>query len=162
MKTIYTLLLAFGLCFTVHAQNNLKVFPSESDNVDYNLNTIELEEFNDIVFGASHSLIFDETVTSVFEDKGEIRKISFKNMNNISNFNFSNFDLSNVMVLEIFYSEGDIINIPSSVFNNIPTLKYIYIKSYHTLTDSIINNILHETIYQLNNVKIVYQILENS
>lgn len=160
MKTIYTLLFAFGLFFTSHAQQSLQVL--SSNGVATNLNSTDIEEFSQIVFGPSHSLIINETIISVFEDKGEIRKISFKNINNLPGLNLSNFDLSNVMVLEIFYNEGDVINIPTGVLNALPNLKYIYIKSYHTLTDGIINNVLQDTMSQLSNVKVVYQILENS
>lgn len=160
MKTIYTLLFAFGLFFTSHAQQSLHVLPLNGS--ESNLNSSDLEEFNQITFGNSHSLIINETVTAVFENEGVIRKISIESMNNLSIVNLSNFELSNVKVFEIYYNEGDIINIPTGVLNALPNLKYIYLKSYHTLTDGIINNVLQDTMYQLSNVKVVYQILENS
>lgn len=107
MKTLYTLLLAFGLCLTSHAQSKIQ-------NLQFNSNialtNLIYDSFNEIVIGSSNSIVYYDY----------LKTIHCKSITDI-NVNMYNTKLSEAEILIVE-------DIPSSFNGNVDISNFSNIK----------------------------------
>lgn len=157
MKTFYTLLLAFGLCLTSHAQD-LQVLSNNS----ISLTESEMTEFKTLAFNATHSLIFDDSTTSIYNDGSTVKRVIIKNEAGVLLLNSYVTPLNNVRSLELEWNAGEVYNFSNQLNQKLPNLKFIYVKSYEMLNQSNVENIIESLKSQFPNATILYQILKDS
>lgn len=158
MKTFYTLLLAFGLCLTSHAQN-LQVL-SNTNNVQ--LSQIEWDEFNQLAFSDTHTLILNDATSYVFNNGTSVKAVVIKNVNGASLLNSFTPSLNDVKLLQLNWNVNDVYNLSNQLNQKLPKLEYIYVTSYEMLNQSNVENIIGSLKNQFPNAKIIYQTLKDS
>lgn len=158
MKTFYTLLLAFGLCLTSHAQN-LQVL-SNTNNVQ--LSQIEWDEFNQLAFSDTHTLILNDAASYIFNNGTSVKAVVIKNVNGASLLNSFTSTLNDVKLLQLHWNLNDVYNLSSQLSQKLPKLEYIYVSSYEMLNQSNVENIIGSLKNQFPNAKIIYQTLKDS
>jgi len=81
MKTIYTLLLAFGLCLTVHSQSvqNYDTYYNQASST-------EKQNISSFLNGAPHKLIYDpnQKAVTLYADGNDVKMIEVMNLNGFS------------------------------------------------------------------------------
>jgi len=151
MKTIYTLLLAFGLCFTVHAQSVLN-FNSASSQIKNQVETLQQGNINRLLFQSGFS------TKHLSNDNQGIKLIKIVNSNSIDNNILVDYGANYSNVKAIVFS--DIKNTSSIVealdLTGFNSLEYVVIDAYEALSNAFIQNLLQNVQLPLN-VTIVYK-----
>lgn len=158
MKTFYTLLLAFGLCLTSHAQD-LQVL-SNVNNVQLSQN--ETDEFNELTYSATHSVVFGDNTTTIYNDSTPVKRVIIETQAGVALLNSYTTSLNSVKSLELYWHTNEVYNFSSQLNQKLPSLKFIYVKSYEMLNQSNVQTIIGPLQEQFPNAKIVYQTLKDS
>jgi hypothetical protein len=129
MKTIYTLLLAFGLCLTVHAQSNSIYTLSEKQ---LNLNESEFLILKDNLDGATPALTFtnDFYYISYATPSNQVEKITLENRYEISKVDTQDitYNLDLVKILKLNWKSGKSFNLAKEFLNKLTNVEYVYLK----------------------------------
>lgn len=154
MKTFYTLLLAFGLCLTSHAQSNANI-------VNYHNASSQVQnELNNLLSGNLNKLLLQTgfPAKQLSNDNQGIKLVQVVESNSISNEILADFSgdyskvkavvLSNITTNSSFVSALDLTS-----FN---ALQYIVINSTETLSNTFVQNML-QNVQLPPNVTIVYK-----
>lgn len=154
MKTLYTLLLAFGLCFTVHAQNNANI-------VNYqNVGTQVQSQLETLLIGNQNRLLLQAGFSSkqLGDDNQGIKLIQAVGSEAISNEVLQDFAADYTKVKAIVLSN---ITANSNVVSDLDlsaftALQYFVVKTNETLTTTFVQSLL-QNIQIPANVVIVYK-----
>lgn len=154
MKTFYTLLLAFGLCLTSHAQSNVNV-------VNYKNASSQIQSQLEMLLQGNQNRLLLQSgfpVKHLSNDNQGIKLVQVVESNSISNEILADFS-------------GDYSKVKAIVFSNITTnssvisaldltsfhaLQYIVINSTETLSNTFVQNML-QNVQLPPNVTIVYK-----
>jgi len=154
MKTFYTLLLAFGLCLTSHAQSNINV-------VNYqNANLQSQNEINSLLSTNQNRLLLQNgfSAKQLSNDNLGLKLIKVVNSNSIDNAVLTNFagDYSNVEIIVLSNIDANSQVITNLDLNGFSSLKYIIINTNETLINTFVQNML-QNVQLPPNVLVVYK-----
>lgn len=158
MKTIYTLLLAFGLFFTSHAQE----YQNLSSDSNLQLSASEKSEFEEISYGSHHMLLFGVSVETYYHSNSPVKKVIIAQEAGVSLLNSYASSLHDVTSLELIWRTNEVYHFSNQLHQKLPNLKYIFVKSYDLLTPSLVETIIGTLKQQFPNVKILYLTMKDS
>ena len=151
MKTFYTLLLAFGLCLTVHSQNIID-FNSASSPVKNQIEVLLQGDTNRLLFQSGFS------TKHLSNDNQGIKLIKIVNSNSIDNNILVDYGANYSNVKAIVFS--DITNSSSTVealdLTGFNSLEYVVIDANESLSNLFIQNLL-QSVQLPKNVIIVHK-----
>lgn len=154
MKTLYTLLLAFGLCFTVHAQNNANI-------VNYqNVGTQVQSQLETLLIGNQNRLLLQAGFSSkqLGDDNQGIKLIQAVGSEAISNEVLQDFAADytkvKIIVLSDIKTNSQVISVLDLTLFS--ALQYFVIESNETLTTAFVQSLL-QNVQMPENVVIVYK-----
>ena len=154
MKTLYTLLLAFGLCFTVHAQNNANI-------VNYqNVGSQVQNQLNALLSGNQNRLLLQAGFSSkqLGDDNQGVKLIQAVGSDAISNEVLQDFaaDYTKVKAIVLSNIKANSTAVQALDLTAFNDLQYILIESNETLTTAFVQSLL-QNVQMLENVVIVYK-----
>lgn len=154
MKTLYTLLLAFGLCFTVHAQNNANI-------VNYqNVGTQVQSQLETLLIGNQNRLLLQAGFSSkqLGDDNQGVKLIQAVGSDAISNEVLQDFaaDYTKVKAIVLSNIKANSTAVQALDLTAFNDLQYILIETNETLTTAFVQSLL-QNVQMLENVVIVYK-----
>lgn len=156
MKTIYTLLFAFGLCLTSHAQG----VQNFSSAPEAQLSSEEMQHFKQLTYGSTPALELGTSSTMFYNDDLPVQKIILANPSGVALLNaMTAASLQNVQSLEINWKSDDVYSFTQPLNTQLISLQFIYVKSYQTLTPSLVSSVVGSLKQQFPEVKIVFETL---
>jgi len=132
MKTFYTLLLAFGLCFTVHAQ---EMFYVKHDGQLLGINQEDEDFVNNYFYGDSTSIIVGDFIE--YRDPhtlGVFKHIYVKDVNYFGLLDSTSLDLEKIEMLSVDSKNRDI-NLDQEILIRLADLKILYIMNVKNIQD---------------------------
>ena len=154
MKTLFTLLLAFGLCFTVHAQNNANI-------VNYqNVGTQVQSQLETLLIGNQNRLLLQAGFSSkqLGDDNQGVKLIQAVGSDAISNEVLQDFaaDYTKVKAIVLSNIKANSTAVQALDLTAFNDLQYILIETSETLTTAFVQNLL-QNVQIPANVVIVYK-----
>lgn len=156
MKTLYTLLLAFGLCLTSHAQS------MQNYDTYYNQASVtEKSNMNDIFKGTPHKLILAENQQTnyLWNDGSALKMIDIFDLSafNQQFVNSHSIDFSQVKAIK-FNNINSQTQITSVDLSNYTQLEYVIfdIDNLNVVSHA---NLLMQTLILPSNIKVLYRYL---
>lgn len=160
MKTFYTLLLAFGLCLTSHAQSNSILTLSEKQ---LNLSQSEFLALNDKFDGAIQALTFtnDFYYLSYATPNSHVEKITLENRYEISEIDIQDitYDFDLIKILKLNWKSGNSFNLNVQFLNKLKNLEYIYLVSDSDIDKNSVQLLLNNILIELSqSVQVIYNV----
>ena len=160
MKTIYTLLLAFGLCLTSHAQSNNILTLAEKQL------TLTSDEYNTLIDrfdGATPALIFSYDYFYVVYDSTllAIEKIVLEDKYVIGEFDTDeiNLDFNLIKTLKLNWKSGNSFNLHPKFLNKLKNIEYVYVVCDSDIDKNSVNMLLNNVLAELNQgVQVIYNV----
>ena len=154
MKTFYTLLLAFGLCFTVHAQNNANI-------VNYqNVGSQVQNQLNALLNGNQNRLLLQAGFSSkqLGDDNQGIKLIQAIGNNAISDAVLQDFsaDYTKVKAIVLSNIKANSSTVSALDLTAFSALQYLVVETNENLTTVFVQSLL-QSIQLPANVVIVYK-----
>jgi|GEM_PF-2817836 len=160
MKTIYTLLLACGLCFTSHAQSN-GIYTVDQKKA---MLTIQQQKvFNDLLYESLPMVLFSDNKTykpfSVTNsvNKKIVLEDQYTLTNHLQGYTLSDFQTAEILILQ--WKEGKTYSIDLELLQNMTNLQYIYLICLDNINATQVSALLHNILNVVGtNVEVIYQV----
>lgn len=167
MKNIIYILAVFALCFGFKAQAQKKPEITEYNIKLNSLPDTQAQLLNSLVNGAP-SMIFinGENKPTVYQRSGEQIKMMMLQMPShlVPLLDAYKGELDALKVINIEWNGTDNFTFPTDFLAKLPSVEYVYIRSYQNLSQQIIENNFQQLVAQINQganeAEILYSIME--